>query len=169
MDQRKIGSFLKDLRKEKNLTQEQLAQILCVSNRSISRWETGSNLPDLSLLIEIADYYNVELRELLDGERKNQHMNKEEQETVLKVASYSNNEKMKLTKRMHYIFIIGVIAFIIYMILDINKLTNTTQYEFIASYMLGIVFGILIVGAIFTSSHINKIREMKMKLLKHNK
>ena len=69
MDQQKIGRFLKALRKEKGLTQEALAERLGVTARSVSRWETGSNLPDLSLLIEIADLYEVELREILDGER----------------------------------------------------------------------------------------------------
>ena len=53
MDLQKIGNFLKELRKEKNLTQEQLAETLNVSRRTISRWETGSNMPDLDLLIEI--------------------------------------------------------------------------------------------------------------------
>lgn len=47
MNQIKIGSFLKELRKEKELTQEQLAEQLNVSNRSVSRWETGSTLPDI--------------------------------------------------------------------------------------------------------------------------
>ena len=55
MDQQKIGRFLKDLRKEKNLTQEQLAERFQISRRTVSRWETGSNLPDLDLLIEMAD------------------------------------------------------------------------------------------------------------------
>ncbi|MBR3514947.1 MAG: helix-turn-helix transcriptional regulator, partial [Lachnospiraceae bacterium] len=47
MDQIKIGTFLKTLRKEKNLTQEQLAEKLGVSNRTVSRWETGTNMPDI--------------------------------------------------------------------------------------------------------------------------
>ena len=47
MDQQKIGEFLKTLRKEKNLTQEYLADKMNVSRRTVSRWETGSNLPDL--------------------------------------------------------------------------------------------------------------------------
>lgn len=86
MDQLKIGRFLKDLRKEKGLTQEQLAEQFHVSRRTVSRWETGSNLPDLDILMEMADYYEVDLRELLDGERKSEKMNKELEETVLKVA-----------------------------------------------------------------------------------
>ena len=59
MEQIKIGTFLKTLRKEKNMTQEQLAEHLGVSNRTVSRWETGSNMPDISLLTEIAEFFDV--------------------------------------------------------------------------------------------------------------
>ena len=86
MNQIKIGEFLKELRKEKGLTQEQLAEQFNVSRRSVSRWETGNNMPDLDTLIEMADYYEIDLRELLDGERKSEKMNEELKETVLKVA-----------------------------------------------------------------------------------
>lgn len=86
MDQKKTGAFLKALRKEKKLTQEQLVEILQVSNRTVSRWENGANLPDLDLLIQIADYYGVELGELLDGERREQVVDKELENTVRKVA-----------------------------------------------------------------------------------
>ena len=81
MDQTKIGLFLKELRNERGLTQEQLAEKLNVSNRSVSRWETASTLPDISLMIELADYYEVDIKELLEGERKSEIMNKESKET----------------------------------------------------------------------------------------
>ena len=119
MDQKKTGSFFKELRKEKGLTQEQLAEVFGVSARTVSRWETGSNMPDLDILIEMADYYNMELRELLDGERKSEKMNKDLEETVLKIAGYSNDEKMRLMKKLHVFSWIGVIAFIIFMIFSI--------------------------------------------------
>ena len=54
MDQRRIGEFLKELRKEKGLTQEQLADKLFVTRRTVSRWETGNNMPDLEVLVELA-------------------------------------------------------------------------------------------------------------------
>lgn len=57
MDQIKIGIFLKELRKEKKLTQEQLAEKLNVSGRTVSRWETGSNMPDIGMLVEMADFF----------------------------------------------------------------------------------------------------------------
>ena len=87
MDLQKIGTFMKDLRKEKGFTQEQLAESLNVSRRTVSRWETGMNMPDLDLLMELSDLYEVDLREMLNGERKSENkMNTEMQETVLQVA-----------------------------------------------------------------------------------
>ena len=67
MDTKKIGAFLKQCRKEKNLTQEQLAEKFGVSARTVSRWETGINMPDLSVLVQLAEYYDVGMRELCDG------------------------------------------------------------------------------------------------------
>ena len=93
MDLVKTGVFIKTLRNEKRLTQEQLSEQFGVSRRTVSRWETGSNVPDLDILVEMADYFEVDLRELLDGERKKEKMDKELKETVLKVADYSNIEK----------------------------------------------------------------------------
>lgn len=98
MDTKKIGEFLRVLRKEKGLTQEQLAEILLVSGRSISRWETGTNMPDLSILIQMAEFYHVEVKEILDGERKSEIMNKELKETLYKVADYNKLEKEKAAK-----------------------------------------------------------------------
>ena len=88
MNQQKIGEFLKELRKQKGLTQEQFAEIVNVSNRTVSRWENGNNLPDLDILIEISDYYEIDLRELLNGEKKGEKMYKEVEETVLKAVAY---------------------------------------------------------------------------------
>ena len=97
MDTKKIGAFLKQCRKEKNLTQEQLAEKFGVSSRTVSRWETGSNMPDLSILVELADYYDMDLKELLDGERS-QPMNQEMRETLDKVADYEEWVKQKALK-----------------------------------------------------------------------
>ena len=67
MDQMKIGSFLKELRKENELTQEQLADKLNVSNRSVSRWETAKGYPDISLLEPLAKVFGVSITELISG------------------------------------------------------------------------------------------------------
>ena len=119
MDSQKIGAFLRVLRKEKNLTQEQLAEILNVSGRTVSRWETGTNMPDLSIMIELADYYDIDVKELLNGER-NSEMDKELKETLKTVAEYTDEQKKAAVKASNYgfvtIFIISAIAILIQMI-----------------------------------------------------
>ena len=104
MDMQKIGNFLKELRKEKGLTQEHLAEILGVAGRTVSRWETASTMPDLSILIRLAEYYDVEIKEILDGERRNDTMDKELKETLEKVADYSEIEKQKAASTGNKVF-----------------------------------------------------------------
>ena len=98
MDQKKIGNFLKELRKEKNYTQEQVADKLGVSGRTISRWETGAYMPDISLLVDIAEMYDVDVRDLIDGERKDINMNSEVKEVAIKMAGYSKMQTESIKK-----------------------------------------------------------------------
>lgn len=123
MDTKKIGAFLQQCRKEKNLTQEQLAEKFGVSARTVSRWETGTNMPDLSILVELAEYYDIEIRELLDGERS-QTMNKEMKETLDKVAVYEEWVKQKALKAGNLafasMFAISVVAIIIQLLLTVD-------------------------------------------------
>ncbi|MGF7018907.1 transcriptional regulator with XRE-family HTH domain [Lachnospiraceae bacterium PF1-21] len=165
MNQQKIGAFLKELRSEKALTQEQLAEHLNVSRRTVSRWKTGSNLPDLSVLVELADYYEVDLRQLLDGERKREKMNKELEETVHKVADYSNAQEQKLKRRINRVFLLGVLAFILYIVMLFLEITDKSPtYEAISSFALGLSFGTMLVGVLMTSRFSARIQETKMKL-----
>lgn len=168
MDQKKIGNFLKILRKERGITQAQLAEILMVSSRTVSRWETGSNMPDLAILIQLADYYEVELRELLDGERRSEKMNKDLEETVIKVADYSNEEKDQQIKALHFLFLIGALSFLLYTVLEFLGLADNGLTETIASFALGLSFGILIIGVIVTSRYRMKIQKFKAKLRKRH-
>lgn len=169
MNQEKIGSFLKGLRVEKKLTQEQLAEILNVSNRSISRWENGVNMPDFDLLIQIAEFFEVGIEEILDGERKSEEMNPQTKQTLLKVADYQNNEQMIVSKRLNFLFIIALIAFAIYMVIDIMGLAVKPVYDDMASFALGIVLGALLVGLLYTSKYFSRIRAFKLRLLKREK
>lgn len=119
MDQKKTGQFLKTLRNEKGITQEQLAKKFNVSNRSVSRWETGTNLPDISLLVEIADFYDVDVREIIDGERKSEMMDKETKEVAEKMAAYAGNEKSNLLRGVQTAGIAGIAVTLIALILQI--------------------------------------------------
>lgn len=167
MNQQKTGQFIKELRSERKLTQEQLAEKLGVSNRSVSRWENGVNMPDLDLLIDISKYFDVEIGELLDGERKSDDMDKKTEEALLKVADYSNDEKECYSKRMRAVFIAGIIGMSIYMIIDLLGLSNVQPYEEIVNLVLGLVLGALLTGLLYSSRYITKLRAAKMRLLKH--
>lgn len=110
MDQIKIGAFMKELRNDHNLTQEQLAEKFGVSQRSVSRWENGNTMPDISILIEMADYYEIDLREILNGERKIDNMNEDLKETLEMVADYTAAEKeIILKKTYNYSVVLAVI------------------------------------------------------------
>lgn len=69
MNAEKTGGFISLLRKEKGLTQKQLADILGVTDKAISRWETGKNYPDIELLEIISTTFNVTINELLEGKK----------------------------------------------------------------------------------------------------
>ena len=127
MDQKKIGEFLKRLRREKGLTQEQLAERFYVSSKTVSRWETGSNMPDVGTLIDLADFYDVDIRELIDGERKSEIMDQETKDTLKKVAAYAcEGEKQTYSKTMK--IVIGIcIAVLIYVILYVFLSTMRTD------------------------------------------
>ena len=69
------------------------------------------NMPDMDILIELSDLYEVGLREILNGERNSESMNQEMKETVLQVAEYGNEEKTRLLKRMHRLYPAGLAGF----------------------------------------------------------
>ena len=71
MNNIKIGKFIAECRKKNNLTQMQLAEKLNITDRAISKWETGKCLPDVSIMSELCKELNITLNELLSGEREN--------------------------------------------------------------------------------------------------
>ncbi len=113
IDQIKIGGFLRDLRKEKGLTQEQLAEKFGVSSRSVSRWENGNTMPELGILVELADYYEVDIKEIIDGERKSEVVEKETKKTLLKIAEYADIQKRQAVIRAIVFFGLEMVCCVI--------------------------------------------------------
>ena len=107
MDQEKIGCFLKQLRRERGLTQEQLAEQLGVNPRTVSRWETARTMPDFALLVELGRRYGVTVDELLNGERRENGTVGREEETMKKVVDYTEQEKRFLWRRLNRCFVCG--------------------------------------------------------------
>ena len=179
MDQKKIGSFLKELRKENNLTQEQVADKLGVSGRTISRWETGAYMPDISLIVDIAEMYDVDVRDIIDGERKDINMNSEVKDVAVKMADYSSmqTENMKKWIKTMSIALLIVSLFLVIMelIFGITMLRRngfigvTPSILLMGSYVLGpasvmayITMAFSIMGIVFaTGKHRQLVQSQK--------
>ena len=103
MDMIKMGSFLAELRKERKLTQAELGERLGVSNKTVSRWETGHYMPPVEMLEELSNFYGLSINELLSGKRLNPEEYKEMAEanirTVLNASSFDLREKQTFFKK----------------------------------------------------------------------
>ena len=151
MDHQKIGAFLKQLRKGKGLTQEQLAEHFHLSSRTVSRWETGSNMPPVDMLIDLADFYNVDIREILDGERKSQPSKSQANDTLKRITAYAIKEEKRTQSKAAYIALGTAIAVLICSKLFSGETTGLLYGivpENICRGILLLVYGITIALAI---------------------
>ena len=165
MDQKKTGEFLKELRTKKQMTQEQAAEKFNVSSRTVSRWETGRNMPDISLLTEIADFYDVDVREIIEGERKSEMMDKEIKDVADKMADYAHNEKGKLLRVIQVISIIGVVISFLSIILQTvgyNKPENLSVERTLALLASLAVLVIMSVTTLYVTGLLRKITNNKV-------
>ena len=95
MDQIKVGEFLASLRKEKGLTQEALAERIGVTNKTISRWETGTYMPDIEMLLILGEQFDVTVNELLCGERLSDEAIRNKSESNIKYLAETSKKRVK--------------------------------------------------------------------------
>ena len=116
MDMVKMGSFLAELRKENNLTQAELGEKLGVTNKTISRWETGNYMPPVEMLEELSNMYGMTINELLSGKKLSTEEYKEMAETnikeTLKASAFNLKEKQEFYKKKWLKDHIAIMVFI---------------------------------------------------------
>lgn len=101
MEQEKIGRFISNIRKEKNMTQIELADKLGITDRAISKWENGRGLPDLSLMKPLCDELGITINELLSGERlKKENYQEKFEENIVNTIEYTNK---KINQKNNYL------------------------------------------------------------------
>ncbi|SEW34020.1 Transcriptional regulator, contains XRE-family HTH domain [Ruminococcaceae bacterium KH2T8] len=162
MDQIMIGKFLKELRKEKNITQEQLADKLNVSGRTVSRWETGNNMPDISILVEMAELFDVSIPEIINGERKSEKMDDEIKNVAQSMSDYATTEKETLLKEVRKLSLIGLASLVIYLFLDTTKIgADNATILAITRYFRVLVFVITLMLPLHTTGLIYKFKRKK--------
>lgn len=118
MDQGKIGKFIANLRKEKNMTQQDLGEKLGVSFKTVSKWETGRGMPDLSLFNPLCEELGITINELLSGEKLDKEGYQEKfEENIVNTIDYTNK---KMNERNT---LIGIILLVLGFMISFTKLT----------------------------------------------
>ena len=155
MDLDKIGKFIALNRKNKGLTQEQLAEKLGVTNKTISRWETGKYMPDLSLLKPLSEELGITLNELLSGEKiKEEKIVENTERNILNTIDYSSKKVENEHKK------ISIILMILGAIISISALTIFNKESSWCSIysIIGII--IFVIGLVRNSKKFKKIQKI---------
>lgn len=109
MDQVKIGAFIQECRKKKNLTQSQLAEKLYITDRAISKWENGKSMPDTSIMLDLCRELGITVNDLLNGEVIMENNNKNEQ-ILLDMAKELEEKNKTIWRNMWIILIVSIVG-----------------------------------------------------------
>lgn len=123
-------------------------------------------MPDLDILIEISNYYEVDLREILNGERKNENMDKEMKETVLRAVDYTNTEAERYNKRVRICNGIAMLLVLAYYLIKGTSLYDNSTVAGVLDIAQGFAVGMLLVGLLYSSRYGVRIRAFKKRLMK---
>ena len=130
MNQEKIGKFIAELRKEKNLTQEELASKLGITKNAVSKWERGLSLMDISLLKPLCEELGVSITELLNGERiDNNNIQIKSDEVIKNTLDYSN-KKIKKSRIKNIIYTVLTIVILFSLIFFGYKFSLLNDYTY---------------------------------------
>lgn len=145
MNQNAIGQFIAAKRREKNLTQGQLAEKLGVTNKTISKWENGKCMPDYSVIESLCRELDITLAELLDGEEKEPNSIRLYDEEQVK-ALLTKMQKMEHTYKYAVSMILIVIGFLC---MVTSSLVGGTHFEdFVSGVLFGLSAGLMVTGIV---------------------
>lgn len=153
MNQEKIGRFIANCRKERNLTQEQVAEKLGVSNKTVSRWETGNGFPDVSLLQPLCELLNISVNELLLGEKiPEDNFRKKVEENTIRILeecrfSLESGRYFENTEETINLSFLGMLA-IVFITL---KLTGTITWSWLwvlSPFWIGLILCAIITAVV---------------------
>ena len=138
MDQIKIGKFIAECRKNKKITQSQLAEKLGITDRAVSKWETGNGMPDSSIMLELCEILEISVNELLSGEVINmENYNVNVEKNLLEMVKEKENSDKRLLKMEIATGIVTVIPFLV--LLGIAAYVEMADWLRIVLIIVGIV------------------------------
>lgn len=163
MDLNKISNFIKTKRKELGITQDELAEKLFVTEKAISRWETGRGTPDISLLLPLSKELNIDVSELLNGEENKKSKNDVEQlieyNEITKANKY--NFQFKLTI---FFYILSILSFLFYLRFEYDPNIEVNYFIRLLIIVIASIF-VIIGNKIYSNNYVEKLEDKK-KVLK---
>ena len=132
MDVIKIGKFIADQRKNKKLTQEELAEKLLITDRAVSKWERGLSLPDADKMLELCNILDINVNELLNGEKINmKDYNKKTEELLIEMAKQEEKNNKRIMRDMWVLLITAAVFYIGILTLGAITLGESTTFGII--------------------------------------
>lgn len=156
MNQEAIGKFIATCRKERNLTQMQLAEKLNITNRAVSKWETGKSCPDASIMLDLCKILEITVNELLSGERITMEDYQKKAEENLVELQEKKTKVQKMYKRIELIW--GVIAILL------SLVHSAINYFYPENRGTGIGTIILLVGIVMLIVYFFKFYKIEIRL-----
>ncbi len=160
MDCEKIGNFIMQNRKAKKLTQKQLADKLCVTDRAVSRWERGVGTPDISLLVSLGEILGVSVNEILLGE-KIDNITKEQSDKILidSISMYRKNDIKKMIEKTFLIIIMTIFLIISISLFNVSMIVSN-----LSIYYIFLIFGGLFIS-LLAFTKLSKDSQLKRKIV----
>lgn len=159
MDMIKTGDFLRSLRKAKGLTQEEVATRLMLSPKTISRWESGLGLPDISIITDVALLYDVTVDEILKGQRNNKNLKEETEKS--KYKKVNNILTNKITSKFNIYFYVAIGILSVFLVTEVILGLLVNSIVAIVLMALGFIISItlIIFGNIDIKMHYSSVEE----------
>ena len=162
MNLNKISNFIKIKRKELGITQDELAEKLFVTEKAISRWETGRGTPDISLLLPLSKELNVDVSELLNGEENKKNTNDLEQLIEYSKISKANKNNFQF-KLIVFFYILSILSFLFYLRLEYDPNIEVNYFVRLLIVFIASIF-VIIGNKIYSNNYVEKLEE-KEKML----
>ena len=163
MDLNKISNFIKTKRKELGITQDELAEKLFVTEKAISRWETGRGTPEISLLLPLSKELNIDVLELLNGEENKKSKNDVEQlieyNEITKANKYNFQSKLTI-----FFYILSILSFLFYLRFEYDPNIEVNYFIRLLIIVIASIF-VIIGNNIYSNNYVEKLEDKK-KVLK---
>ena len=166
MDLNKISNFIKTKRKKLGITQDELAKKLYVTEKAISRWETGRGTPDISLLLPLSKELNIDVSELLNGEDNNKSKN--DIEKLIEYTEITKATKYNFQfKLIVFFYILSILSFLFYLRFEYDPNLETNYFIRLLIIVVASIF-VIIGNKIYSNNYVEKIEDKK-KVIKLSK